>query len=75
MKEHHVDGRTSIQLLQGRLRVHLPNERVEIHAGDLLALEYGIPHQVEALEESAFVITIAWPGGTKEERHARYSVS
>jgi quercetin dioxygenase-like cupin family protein len=75
MKEHHVDGRTSIQLLQGRLRVHLPNERVEIHAGDLLALEYGIPHHVEALEESAFVITIAWPGGTKEERHARYSVS
>jgi len=75
MREHHVDGRTSIQLVQGRLRVHLPNERVEIHAGDLLALEYGTPHHVEALEESAFVITIAWPGGTKEERHARYSVS
>ena len=47
MNEHHVDGRTSIQLLEGRLRVHLPSERVEIHAGDLLALEYGILHHVE----------------------------
>jgi quercetin dioxygenase-like cupin family protein len=75
MNEHHVDGRTSIQLLQGRLRVHLPSESVEIHAGDLLTLEYGILHHVEALEESAFVITISWPGGTKAERHARYSVS
>jgi hypothetical protein len=35
-----------------------------------MALEYGIPHDVEALEESAFLITISWPGGTKEERHA-----
>jgi len=75
MNEHHVDGRTSIQLLRGKLRVHLPRESVEIHAGHLLALEYGILHHVEALEESAFVITISWPGGTKEERHARYSVS
>jgi quercetin dioxygenase-like cupin family protein len=73
MNEHHVDGRTSIQLLQGSLRVHLPGESVEIHAGDLLTLEYELLHQVEALEESALVVTISWPGG--EERHAWYSVS
>jgi quercetin dioxygenase-like cupin family protein len=75
MNEHHVDGRTSIQLLQGKVRVHLPSEIVDIRSGDLLALEYGIVHHVEALDESAFVITISWPGGTKEERHTRYSVS
>jgi len=74
MNEHHVDGRISIQLLQGRIRVYLPNESVQIGAGDLLALEYGVLHHVEALEESAFLITISWPGGTKEQRHSRYSV-
>src|SRR6266498_1539882 len=75
MSEHHVDARISIHLLQGRLRIMLPDQRVEIGDGELLALEYGIPHDVRALEESAFLITISWPGGTKEERHANYVVS
>jgi hypothetical protein len=30
--------------------------------GTLLALDQGLPHDVEALEESAFLLTIAWPG-------------
>ena len=75
MNKHHVDGRVSLQLLQGRARVRLPDQDVEIRAGDLLALEYGLHHLVEALEESAFLISISWPGGTKEQRHARYAVS
>jgi quercetin dioxygenase-like cupin family protein len=75
MNEHHVDGRVSLQLLQGRTRIVLPDHTVEIRAGDLLVLEYGLLHQLEALEESAFLISISWPGGTKEQRHARYAVS
>lgn len=75
MNEHHVDGRVSLQLLQERTRIVLPDQTVDIRAGDLLALEYGLLHQVEALEESAFLMSISWPGGTKEQRHARYAVS
>ena len=59
MSQHHVDARISIHLLQGKLRIQMPSERVEIGAGELFALEYGIPHDVEALEESAFLITIS----------------
>ena len=70
MNEHHVDGRFSIHLLQGRLRVRLPEDVIEIFGGGLVAVDYGISHDVEALEESAFLLTISWPGGTKEERHA-----
>lgn len=70
MNKHHVDGRISIHSLEGRLRVRLPEETVEVRAGELIALDYAIPHDIEALEESAFLITISWPGGTKEERHA-----
>jgi hypothetical protein len=36
-----------------------------------MALDYGIHHDVEALKESMFLITISWPGSTKKERHAR----
>jgi quercetin dioxygenase-like cupin family protein len=75
MKEHHVDGRISILLLKGRIRLHSLNQDTEILPGDLLALEYGILHQIEAIKESAFLITISWPGGTKEQRHTRYAVS
>jgi quercetin dioxygenase-like cupin family protein len=75
MSEHHVDAHISIHLLQGRLRIQLPDQRVELSAGELFALDYGIPHDVVAMEESAFLITISWPGGTKDERHTRYIMS
>jgi quercetin dioxygenase-like cupin family protein len=39
----------------------------DLPAGSLLALDQGIPHDVEALEESAFLLTIAWPGRNEKE--------
>jgi quercetin dioxygenase-like cupin family protein len=75
MSEHHIDARISIQLLQGKIRIQLPDQTLEVAAGELFALDYGIAHDVEAIEESAFLITLSWPGGTKEERHAKYAVS
>jgi len=70
--QHHVDGRISIQLLQGNIRLQIPKQNIEMKGGALLTLEYGTPHNVEAIEESALLITISWPGGTKDESHARY---
>jgi len=70
MKEHHADGRISIHALQGKVRLHLPEQKIELSAGELMVLDHGIRHDLEALEESAFLITISWPGGTLEERHA-----
>ena len=70
MNKHHVDARISIHVLEGKLRVRLADQVVEIAAGELIALDYAIPHDIKAPEESAFLITISWPGGTKEERHA-----
>ncbi len=75
MKEHHADARISIHSLQGRIRVHLPDQSCELGAGELMCLESGIPHDVEALEESAFLITVSWPGGSAEEVHAAQSPS
>jgi quercetin dioxygenase-like cupin family protein len=70
MKEHHADGRISIQSIQGRVRLQLPEQAVELSGGELMCLESGIHHDVKAIEESAFLITVSWPGGTVEERHA-----
>lgn len=70
MGTHHVDARISIHAVEGKIRVRMSEEFEEISAGEIVTLDYGIPHDVEAIQESAFLITISWPGGTKEERHA-----
>ena len=61
MAEHKSDGRISIHTLQGQICVHLRDQKIELPAGRLLALDCGLHHDVEALEESAFLLTIAWP--------------
>ena len=62
MDEHRAEGRSSIQCLAGKLRIHLTSaQKAEIAAGDVLVLDAGIPHNVEALAESAFLLTILRP--------------
>ena len=65
VKEHRVPGPATIQTLSGRISLRLPGQTVELSAGQLLALEGDLPHDVEAIEESAFLITIAWPAGPR----------
>ena len=61
MSHHHADGPISVQGVQGRICLHLPDDQdVELGAGDILALERGLEHEVEALEDSAFLLTISW---------------
>jgi len=67
MQEHKADARISIHALRGRLRVHLPEKTVELSAGHLLVLEKSLPHDVDALEESAFLLSISWPHGYDQQ--------
>lgn len=58
MQEHHASGPISIQALQGSLRAHLSDASIDLAPGQLLVLESGIRHDVEAIEDSAFLLTI-----------------
>ena len=60
--EHHTEGQISIHTVVGHIQVRAEGRTFELRAGGLLALDQGLPHDVEALEESAFLLTIAWPG-------------
>jgi len=66
MREHKADARISIHGLSGRLVVQLPEKTVELSKGDLLVLEKCLPHDVTAVEESAFLLSISWPHGAEE---------
>lgn len=61
MNEHRAEGRVSIHALLGKICIHLPHKKVNLAVGQLLVLDCGMVHDVEAVEESAFLLTIAWP--------------
>jgi len=65
LREHRVPGPATVQLLSGRIRLGLSGRAIELSAGRLAILERDVPHDVEALEESAFLISIAWEGGAR----------
>jgi quercetin dioxygenase-like cupin family protein len=60
MRQHRAEGRISIQQLKGQVRIHLADRKVNMPAGHLLVLDCGVLHDVEALEESALLLTISW---------------
>jgi quercetin dioxygenase-like cupin family protein len=60
MHEHRTGARISIQTLAGHIRLKLPDRTVELPTGQLLALDQCVPHDVEAQEDSAFLLTLSW---------------
>ena len=61
--EHHSAGRISVQTVEGRIRMHAGGKEFDLPAGHLLVLDRAMPHDVVAIEDSAFLLTIAWPEG------------
>jgi quercetin dioxygenase-like cupin family protein len=61
LQEHQTEGQITVTVVQGAIRFDALNERVRLNAGGLLTLRPGIRHSVEALEDSAFVITVCVP--------------
>ena len=62
LTEHRANARISIQTVSGRIRVRIRNENmVELPVAGLLALDSSIPYDIEAVRESAFLLTISWP--------------
>jgi quercetin dioxygenase-like cupin family protein len=69
MVEHAANATMSIHTLAGLVRVRLPrlapqhaDRTVELHSGQLLALDRGISYDIEAVTNSAFLLTLGWYG-------------
>jgi quercetin dioxygenase-like cupin family protein len=60
MQEAKTDQCVTLHALSGRLRLHLPSETMDLPTGALIALDHTVVHEVEALEESVFVMTLGW---------------
>ena len=74
MKEHHADGTLSLQVLNGQIKVRINGKSQDMSEGSLLTLSASIPHEVEALTHSAFLLTISWPSNSEllQMKHRGY---
>lgn len=69
MPEHKTEGRISVHVLSGHIQLRALGRTFNLRAGGLLAIDRGVPHDVEAVEDSAVLLTIAWPA----EAHRKQS--
>jgi quercetin dioxygenase-like cupin family protein len=56
---HQTEGRISLQMIRGHIQVRAAGRTFDLAASSLLALDRGLPHDVQALEESVLLLTIA----------------
>ncbi|MBI4443327.1 MAG: hypothetical protein HY649_08135 [Acidobacteria bacterium] len=73
MHEHKANARISVQTISGHIRLRLSDRTVELPAGHLLTLDQCIPHDVEAVQESAFLLSLSWPPETEVEECKTHS--
>lgn len=59
--EHKVEGPITLFVLSGNINFIVGENKANIKANGLVVLEKTIPHDVEALEDSTFILTIVRP--------------
>jgi quercetin dioxygenase-like cupin family protein len=67
MEQHQAEGRISVQTVAGHISIRASGRTFDLPAGRLLTLDRAMVHDVEALEESAVLLTIAWPEELKDQ--------
>jgi quercetin dioxygenase-like cupin family protein len=65
LKEHHADGTISVQVLKGSIDFRVHGETHSLQTNGVLTLGASIKHELEAREDSAILLTIAWPSTEK----------
>ncbi|MDE1920804.1 MAG: cupin domain-containing protein [Candidatus Omnitrophica bacterium] len=57
---HQADCPISVQVLEGCINFNVDEEPVELKKGDLLTLHASLKHGCKAMEDSAFLLTLAF---------------
>jgi quercetin dioxygenase-like cupin family protein len=63
--EHSTAGRLAVQILRGHMRMHANGEEFDLPVGRILVIDQAVPYDIHAIEDSAFLLTIAWPDGER----------
>ena len=58
--EHHTDHTGVIHVLSGHVQIRVSNRAVPVTTGAMFALEPRVVHAVDAIVDSAFLLTLGW---------------
>lgn len=61
MHEHQAAGPMTLQVLSGSVRFLAAGQTLTLGSGEVVILESAVEHEVEALEESSCLLTLANP--------------
>ena len=61
MPQHHSEGLIAVHCLRGSISLQLPSEARELRQDDVLALDRKVEHDVQAIEDSVFLLTLVLP--------------
>lgn len=61
--EQETDQRIAVQPIAGHLRLRLADEVVNLHSDQLLSLDHHVSYQIDAVEDSAFLMWVGWSKG------------
>jgi quercetin dioxygenase-like cupin family protein len=61
LQEHSAPGAFTVVVLNGAIRFGANNQTRTVKRNGMVSMEKGIPHDVQALEESALLLTISEP--------------
>jgi len=53
--------RLSLEVLSGRIRLQAGGRTIELPQGHLVVLDRAVAHEIEAVEDSAFLLTVGQP--------------
>jgi quercetin dioxygenase-like cupin family protein len=56
-------GGASLQVLEGRLHIQADGRELKVERGDLVALSENLRGPIGADEDTAIIVTVAWPEG------------
>ncbi len=63
-------GGASLHVLEGRVRVQTEGDMWELGPQDVIVLAENLREPVTAIDEAAFLVTVAWPAGAGASEHA-----
>lgn len=55
---HQIQGEVTIQCLEGRVEIDIPDSMLPMFAGSLVCLAGGVPHALTAMEDSSLLVTM-----------------
>lgn len=61
LEEHSAPGVTTVQILDGHVRMKVGDEDIDLPLGRIIAFDANVSHSVEALEDSTLILTLVNP--------------